>query len=204
MGNCKYCSDHSTLILPTGIQIQSMKTQYYTATSINGYIADEHNTLDWLFQFREIESMEDHYPRFIGEVGAAAMGSTTYEWVLDHENMLDYPGKWPYDIPTWVFSSRELPAVDGADIRFAKGDVTPIHEEMKKAADGKNIWIIGGGDLAGQFHDHGLLDELILTVAPVMLYSGAPLLPRTITAPPMKLVDVKQYEDIFAVLTYEL
>lgn len=181
-----------------------MKTQYYTAATINGYIADENNSLDWLFQFREIESMKDDYPRFIKEVGAAAMGSTTYEWVVGHENMLENPEKWPYDIPTWVFSSRELPAVEGADIRFVEGDVAPVHAEMVKAADGENIWLIGGGDLVGQFYDQGLLDEVIISVAPVMLGAGAPLLPRRITTPPMELIDVEKHGNVFAVLTYEV
>lgn len=184
-----------------------MKTQYYTATSINGYLADEHNSLDWLFQFGDIDQIDgiqDEYPRFFRQVGAAAMGSTTYEWMLEHENLVENPDKWPYDIPTWVFSSRDLPAVAGADIRFVRGDVASVHAEMTEAAGGKNIWIVGGGDLVGQFHDQDLLDEIILSVAPVMLSSGAPLLPRTITSPPLKLTDVKKYSDVFAVLTYEV
>ncbi|MGD8428243.1 MAG: dihydrofolate reductase family protein [Balneolaceae bacterium] len=181
-----------------------MKTQYYTATSINGYIADEDNSLDWLFQFGEIESMKGHYPRFINKVGASAMGATTYEWILEHENMLENPERWPYDIPTWVFTHRNLPIVNGADIRFSDGEVTSVHADMVKAAAGKNIWILGGGDLAGQFYDHGLLDELILAVAPVMLRSGAPLLPRNITVPPLKLTDVEKHGDVFVILTYEV
>jgi dihydrofolate reductase len=181
-----------------------MKTQYYTASSINGYIADENNSLEWLFQFGEIDSMKEHYPRFIKEVGALAMGSTTYEWILKHENMLEQPEKWPYSIPAWIFSSRKLPSVKGADIRFVQGEVAAVHTEMVNAANGKNVWIAGGGDLVGQFHDRGLLDEIIICIAPVMLSSGAPLLPRTISAPPLKLVNVEQYENIFAVLTYEV
>lgn len=178
------------------------RTQYYTATSIDGYIADADNSLDWLFQFGQIESMKDHYPRFIERVGAAAMGSTTYEWVIEQENLLEQPEKWPYDIPTWVFSSRKLPVVRGADIRFVRGDIAPIHAEMAEAAGGKNIWLIGGGDLVGQFHDHGLLDEIILGVTPVTLGAGASLLPRKITTPPLKLVDVQKHGDVFAMLTY--
>jgi dihydrofolate reductase len=73
-----------------------------------------------------------------------------------------------------------------------------------KAADGKNIWLVGGGDLVGQFYDHGLLNEIILSVAPVTLGSGAPLLPRRITTPPLKLADVRKYGEIFAILTYEI
>lgn len=179
-----------------------MKTQYYTATSINGYIADAHNSLDWLFQFGEIESMKDAYPRFIEQVGALAMGATSYEWILTHENLLDEPEKWPYQCPTWVFSHRTLPAVEGADLHFVQGDVAPVHAEMVKTAGGKNIWLVGGGDLVGQFYDHGLLDEIILSVAPVMLGSGAPLLPRSLVTPPLKLVDVQSHGDVFVVLTY--
>lgn len=181
-----------------------MKTQYYTATSINGYIADENNSLNWLFQFGEIDSMKDEYPNFIKDVGAITMGSTTYEWLVDHENLLENPEKWPYKMPSRIFSSRRLPAVKGADIRFVQGDVTPVYNEMAKAAGGKNLWVVGGGDLAGQFYDQGLLDEIILTVAPVMLNSGSPLLPRTIDTPPLKLADVQQHGDVFAVLIYEV
>jgi dihydrofolate reductase len=58
-----------------------MSTQYYTASSIDGFIADPDNSLSWLFQFSEPSGMEDQYPKFIAEVGAMAMGSTTYEWI---------------------------------------------------------------------------------------------------------------------------
>src|SRR5690606_21336790 len=101
------------------------------------------------------------YPDFIADVGALAMGSTTYEWMLRNSKQViaETGSPWPYTRPAWIFSSRKLPAVDGADIRFVKGDVRPMHAEMREVAGGKNIWIVGGGDLAGQFFDAGLLDE---------------------------------------------
>ena len=77
-----------------------MKTQYYTATSIDGYLADEEHSLDWLFQFGEIEGMNDDHSQFIDQVGAIAMGSRTYEWIIQHENLLEEPKKWPYEVPT--------------------------------------------------------------------------------------------------------
>ena len=182
-----------------------MKTQYYTATSLDGFIADENNSLDWLFQFGEsAEDGDADYPAFIREVGALAMGSTTYEWILDYEKLLE-PGhskKWPYEQPTWVFSSRDLPAVPGADIRFVQGDVEPVHREMVEAAGGKNVWLVGGGDLVGQFYDRGLLDEIIVTIASVTLGAGAPLLPRRITAPPLRLLHSRTIGGAFAQLTY--
>ena len=65
-----------------------------------------------------------------------------------------------------------------ADVRFVSGDVAPVHAEMVAAAGSKNVWIAGGGDLAGQFADAGLLDEVIVYIAPVAVGAEAPLLPR--------------------------
>jgi dihydrofolate reductase len=79
-----------------------------------------------------------------------------------------------------VFTHRQLPIVSGAPIEFTRADVAAVHEEMTAAAGGRNVWIVGGGDLAGQFADAGLLDEVIVSIAPVTLGGGAPLLPRRI------------------------
>lgn len=175
-----------------------MKTQYYTATSLDGFIADPQNSLDWLFQFE----MTDDYPDFIRDVGAVVMGSTTYEWVLSDLARSDAEPRWPYDLPTWVFTSRVLPTAPGGDIRFVSGDVAPVHEQMVAEAHGKNIWLVGGGELVGQFHDQGLLDELIVTVAPVTLGGGAPLLPRLIATPPLRLLSTKTYGEALVQLRY--
>ena len=181
-----------------------MKTQYYTASSLDGFIADPNDSLDWLFPLGDIA--DTNYPAFIREVGALAMGSSTYEWMLRHlvgPNAAK-PQPWPYQQPTWVFTSRALPPVPGADIRFVKGDVRPVHEEMVKAAGGKNVWIVGGGDLAGQFYDQGLLDELFVQIGSVTLGAGKPLLPRKITSPPLRLVSVRAVGTGFAEVHYEI
>ena len=161
-------------------------TQYYTATSLDGFIADERHSLDWLFTRQQDRSGPLNYAEFVANVGATAMGSTTYEWILDHEFADKDPAdwKWPYDVPGWVFTHRDLPEVPDADIRFVSGDVAPVHEEMVRAGGEKNLWIVGGGDLAGQFADAGLLDEVIVYVAPVTLGAGAPLLPRRVELRP--------------------
>ena len=183
-----------------------MKTQYYTATSIDGFIADSDNSLEWLFGAGEGDSeatgMREEFPRFIDEVGALAMGSTTYAWVVEHLDVRDDPSAWPYKQPTWVFSSRPLPYVPGADVRLVSGDVTPVHAEMVEAAAGKNVWLVGGGELVGQFYDRGLLDEITLGVAPVFLGSGAPLLPRRIVWPTLKLLEATAYGSSFVTLRY--
>ena len=181
-----------------------MATQYYTASSLDGFIATPDDSLEWLFPLGDIN--DTSYPQFIAQVGALAMGSATYEWMLKHvvKPGSAHGGKWPYEQPCWVFSSRKLPSIPGADIRFANGDVRPVHEEMRTAAQGRNGWLVGGGDLVGQFHDAGLLDEILVQVGSVTLGAGKPLLPRKITSPPLKLVAVRQVGTGFAELKYEV
>ncbi len=181
-----------------------MKTQYYTATSLDGFIATEDDSLDWLFPLGDIN--DTSYPAFIAEVGALAMGSATYEWMLRHAQTAtaDIDSAWPYTQPTWVFTTRTLPAVPGAHLHFARGDVRAVHPAMRAAAGSKNIWIVGGGDLAGQFHDAGLLDELIVQVGSVTLGKGKPLFPRRLTSPPLALVSVRQIGTGFAELRYQV
>jgi dihydrofolate reductase len=182
------------------------KTQYYTATTLDGYIADENNSLDWLFEVERGTGGEDNFASFFAGVGAMAMGRTTYEWVLDHERLLDEPDKWRRfygDTPCWVFTHKTLPTIPGAALTFVKGDVKPIHEQMTGAAACKNVWLVGGGDLVGQFADERLLDEILVGIAPVTLGAGAPLLPRRLTAAQLELVDVAR-DAQFARLTYRL
>jgi dihydrofolate reductase len=179
-----------------------MKTQYYTASSLDGFIADPDDSLDWLFPLGDIN--DTSYPAFIRNVGAIAMGSATYEWMLRHVIGATPPQSWPYDMPAWVFSSRSLSAIPGADIRFVNGDVRAVHSEMVALAGGKNVWIVGGGDLAGQFFDRGLLDEVHVQVGSVTLGRGKQLLPRRITQPSLKLISVRQVGAGFAELVYEV
>jgi dihydrofolate reductase len=179
-----------------------LKTQYYTASSLDGFIADAHDSLEWLFPLGDVSATS--YPTFIRQVGALAMGSATYEWMLRHVIGADPPQPWPYTQPAWVFTTRTLPIVPGADIRFARGDVGPVHAAMREAAGGSNVWIVGGGDLAGQFYDRGLLDELFVQVGSVTLGSGKPLLPRAIVSPSLRLLSVSQVGSGFAELHYQV
>ncbi len=152
-----------------------MTTHFYTATSLDGFIATTEHSLEWLLKQDIDDQGPMAYPGFVTGIGALAMGSSTYEWVMEHEN-----GAWGYTQPTWVFTHRDLAAPATGGVRFTAADVRDVHAEMVDAADGKDIWIVGGGDLAGQFADAGLLDEVWVQYAPVTLGSGAPLLPRAL------------------------
>ena len=182
-----------------------MRTQYYTATSLDGFIATEDDSLEWLFPLAD--PAQTSYPAFIEQVGALAMGASTYLWLEQHLAQPpagQVPEPWPYTQPAWVFTHHALPRIEGADVRFVDGDVRPVHAAMQRAAGGRNLWIVGGGELAGQFFDAGLLDELIVQVGSVTLGAGKPLLPRRIPAPALRLVEARRFGDGLAELRYEV
>jgi dihydrofolate reductase len=180
-------------------------TQYYVAQTVDGYIADSDGGLDWLLRFDgestidASEATDGAYDRFFAEVGALAMGSATYEFILAEAHE-----RWPYEgTPSWVFSSRELPVPEGADVRFARGAVRPVHEHMSTAAGERNVWIVGGGDLAMQFADEDLLDELHLTVVPVVLGAGLPTFPRRLRRR-LRLAGTRPFRNGMVELRYEV
>lgn len=183
-----------------------MATIYNTATSLDGFLATPDNSLDWLFEVPGSAEAEESLPDFLATVGAMAMGSTTYEWVFKHESLDEHPERWTEwyaDRPTWVFTHRDLPVVPGADIRFTQAPVPEVHAELTAAAGERDVWVMGGGDLVGQFADAGLLDRIVATVAPVTLGEGAPLLPRVLRSNRLTLVSVEQRGQ-FAELTYDV
>lgn len=92
----------------------------------------------------------------------------------------------------FVFSSRDLPVPEGADVRFLRGTVAEALPGLREAAGDGDIWVVGGGDLAGQFLDAGALDEIAISIAPVALPSGAPLLPRRVESDRLTLIEARQ------------
>lgn len=170
------------------------RTSYFTATTLDGFIADEQDSLSWLFvQGQKDPSHRFGYETFISTVGAIVMGRTTYEWVVAH--LADNDEEWPYAMPAWVMTHADLEPLPGHDIRFAAGDVRAVHAEMSEVAGDQDLWVVGGGDLVGQFADAGLLDEVIAQIAPVTLGSGRPLLPRRLA---LKLEETEQNGDFVA------
>lgn len=175
-----------------------------TATTLNGWIADERHSLDWLFAVEHgTQPEEGLYP---SDAAVLVEGATTYEWVLEHEKLLERSERWAElygEKPTFVFSHRERKVPEGADVRFVSGEVRDALPAIRAAADGGDIWVVGGGDLAGQFLDAGALDRIALSVAPVALTGGAPLLPRTVGADRLRLASARAVGQ-FARLVYEV
>lgn len=179
---------------------------YATATSLDGFLADADNSLEWLFAVDGGDESLAGLAELTSGVGVLVMGSTTYQWLLDHESLLDHPEKWQQYYPgmtTFVLSSRRLPELPGADLRVVGSTVADLVPELLEAAAGRDVWVMGGGDVAGQFADAGRLDRIMLSVAAVTLGAGAPLLPRRLESDRLRLVGVRQVGQ-FAELTYDV
>lgn len=177
---------------------------YYTATSFNGFIADQDDSLEWLFA---VGSPDDvGFTGFFEGIGALVCGSTTYEWVLEHESLIEHPGKWREiygNRPSFVFTTRDLPRPAGADISFLQGDASTHVDRIRKAAAGDDVWVVGGGRLAAQFLESGALNEIQISVTPVALAGGAPLFPAEVLSDRLTLTSAEQH-DQFAHLVFEV
>lgn len=171
-----------------------MATHFYTASSLDGFIATDDHSLEWLFAQDFDMNGPMAYPGFIGRIGALVMGASTYEWLLENQEA------WEYTRPAWVFTHRELRVPDGADVRFSQGPPSQVIDDIAASADGNDVWVVGGGDLAGQFAEAGLLDEVWVQFAPVMLGSGRPLFTRAMQ---LDLIDVVRNRD-FACTRYRV
>jgi dihydrofolate reductase len=97
-----------------------------------------------------------------------------------------------------------VPEGEGADVRFARGDARDLHPEMLEAAGGRNLWVVGGGNVASQYADAGLLDEVIATVVPVVLGNGKPLFDRRVSGGPMRLTGTRTFDTGMVELRYAI
>jgi dihydrofolate reductase len=183
------------------------RTVYYAASSLDGYIAEADDALDWLTKYQGsydgpgAEPMKGSYDRFYDGIGALVMGSATYEFVLDEVSEWPYAGK-----PVWILSSRDLPrpAGEDVDVRIGPARVPDICDELSAAAGERDVWVVGGGNVASQFADEGLLDELLVTVVPVVLGTGKPLFDRRLPGGPMQLTGTHTWDTGMVELRYEI
>ncbi len=182
------------------------RTQYFCAASLDGFIAEADDTLEWLLKYEGsftgagAEPMKGTYDRFYDGVGALVMGSATYEFVLAELSEWPYEGK-----PTWILTSRELPEPEGddVDVRIVKGDVAELFDEMLAAAGERDLWVVGGGNVASQFADAGLLDDVLVTVVPVVLGEGKPLFDRRVSPGPLQLTGTRAFDSGMVELRYQ-
>ena len=173
------------------------KIIYATAMSLDGYLADTDGSLEWLFAVQGGDDTITELTAFVEGVSVIIEGSTTYEWVIEHEHLLEHPEKWREfygERKTYVLTTRasSLPRVPNADIEFISGPISEHIVSICAAAGGADIWLTGGGAVAAQFAECGHLDEIWLSIAPVFLGAGAPVFTKQLDSDDLRLIDVHQ------------
>lgn len=144
---------------------EKRKVILFNATSLDGYIAKENGDINWL---NNVEGEGDAgFAEFYKTIDTVVMGKTTYDHVLTLVE--DFPHS---DRKCYVFSNSKT----GNDkyVKFVKGDVVRFTRNLQQE-DGSNIWLVGGAGLLDQFLKENLIDEFIITVAPIVLGNGIPL-----------------------------
>lgn len=174
--------------------IEKRKLILFIATSLDGYIASIDDSLDWLFK---VEGEGDNgYAKFYETVDTVLMGRRTYDWILKHEH-----GDFPYKNKECYVFSRS-PMVDNTNVRFLDDDIVRFTQKLKNE-EGKNIWIVGGGEFIHSFIKEKLIDELIMTIAPILIGKGISLFKQGDYELELSLKDTKRFNQ-FVELHYEV
>ncbi|KZZ82591.1 dihydrofolate reductase family protein [Bacillus sp. SJS] len=168
------------------------KTVLYIAMSLDGYIARENGDIDWL---EEAEGEGDNgYSELIENIDTVVMGRKTYEQVLGFDMEFPYKG-----MDCYVFSNEK----EGRDeyASFMKGSPSSLISKLKEQP-GKDIWLIGGGDLIREFLKEKLVDQFMIAVIPVLLGKGIPLFKQDFPVHNLKLSNTQIYNEI-VMLSYD-
>ena len=164
------------------------KVIYQVASSLDGFIATQNGGVDWLHDFARQEVKEEDVPadwaEFQNSFDGIVLGGRTYDVALKS-------GQWTsVDRPSWVFTGRELPILHPS-IQLTQE--TP--EDLVRDLDDrgfKRIWLMGGGKLAASFVNAGLIDSVLVSIMPIVLGKGIPLLGKLRLSAQLKLADSKQ------------
>lgn len=162
--------------------------------SLDGYIADQKGSVNWLSGQDDNMENEDTYSEFIKEVDTVLMGWKTYNQVATELS----PDEWVYTgLDTYVFTHRLLEDKD--EIHFTDEQPERLVERLK-AEEGKNIWICGGAEIVNQLLKNNLIDRFHIAVIPVLLGSGTRLFSESQDKKLLRLIATKQYNGICELL----
>ncbi len=166
------------------------------ATSADGYIARPDGNLDWLTK-RPAPKGFYGMPQFTRSVDAKLLGRKTFDLSVElgaHFSAGDQH---------YVFSRQPPPAFVPAGVEFVSQSIGVFAKRLRKQA-GKNIWMMGGGELIASFLDEDLIDEFIITVVPVFIGEGIPLIAPRPRHVPLKLLSAKSFPDGVVQVHYEI
>jgi dihydrofolate reductase len=141
----------------------------FIATSLDGYIADKNGEIDWLYSIPNPENIDMGYGEFTGQIDALVMGRTTFETVCGFDI------EWPYQKPVFVLSNtlEEVPEKFKNKAHLVRGRLNEILKQIHKR--GYYRLYIDGGATIQSFLKEDLIDEMVITIIPILLGGGTPL-----------------------------
>lgn len=143
----------------------------YVATSLDGFIATDDESLEWLFTRGDMELGEHDYQLFLKRIRTVVMGRTTYEWIANE------PSPWAY-ADQRVIVVTSTPILNPKGKLETRSDIDSLIAELRELDDG-DVWMLGGGKLQMAFMERGALDEIEIYVISSLIGGGYPLFPAT-------------------------
>jgi dihydrofolate reductase len=172
------------------------KVIVHVATSADGYIARPDGDLEWLTSRPKPEGFYG-MNAFMRSIDTKVLGRKTYEVSLR------MGAKFNSKSRTVVFSRHAPPADAPSGVEFVNGAIRPFVSRLREQP-GKDIWLMGGGELIASFLDAHAIDEFIITLAPVFIGEGIPLIARRHRHVPLDLQSVERFEDGVVQLHYRV
>ena len=171
-----------------------MKTELilYIAMSLDGFIAREDGSVDWLMEYDD----DYGYADFIESIEAVIMGRKTYEQIKTLSNNYPYKDKNTYIV------TRNLSLDCPFDHKIISDDIENEIIRIKEKSK-KNIWLVGGERLVNYCLDHCLIDRVILFIVPILINSGIRLL-KNLKPTNLKLENIKKYDNSMLMLDYKI
>lgn len=178
--------------------IETSRITLHMVSSLDGFIAKRDGDISWMQSADNYEKgitlSEEYISNFLNSIDCYVMGSYTYEHALELG--------WPYgDKPVWVISSRKLQS-DRSQVEFFSGDLRELAGILKKSYD--NIWMVGGPALTKEFLNLNLVNNIVITIAPIILGDGLLFFNYVGKEIKLHLKDVMAFNDGMVELCYEI
>lgn len=169
----------------------------YIAASLNGKIADANGNVDWLNKIPNPENTDYGYSEFFSNIDTTIQGNRTYEQILGWGIEFPYQGKKNYVL------TNDTGLADNENVEFITGNHVETIRKIKQS-EGRDIWLIGGGQANTLLLSAGLIDEIRLFIMPIILHAGIDLFTGMPNETMLELVETKKYASGVVDLRYQL
>ena len=175
------------------------KLVYSLTNSLDNFIARTDGAYDWLLMGDEVMS---EFPRFFATFDTVLMGRKTYDITQQNNTETDHEANSYMGMKSYVFS-RSIKEPPNAGVTIVSENAGEVVRNLKNES-GKDIWLMGGGILAASLLRERLVDEIGVTIQPILLGSGIPLFPDLGLQIDLQLLECKTYKNGLVNLSYRV